>query len=276
MTLSPTTIMHRIGLAAATCLLGLLDVAPAAAQTPTASSAPAASWSAPQRRRIILMRHGDVAYFDAAGKPVVNADAVVLSEKGKAQADASGAYLKSIGVTKIDRVISSDLPRTVETAERALAAAGLSGAPTQIGAFREMRNGPSKEIATTDLPAALLNLSKARVPADARFLGKESVAELQARINPALKTLLDDKQWDTALLVLHALVNNTILSQALTGDASYYGRFDHGAGCFSIIDVGADFSDAVVKAVNVCPDPSPYASRLLTLESLLAQAMKGR
>jgi broad specificity phosphatase PhoE len=249
-------------------------IVPATAQGTTATNAP--PWTAPQRRRIILMRHGDVAYFDAAGKPVADPDAVTLSDKGKAQADATGTYLKTIGVTKVDRVISSDLPRTIETAERTLAAAGLNGAPKQIGALREMRNGPTKEIATPDLPAVLLSLAKARAPGDTRFLGKESVAELQARLNPALKTLLDDKDWDTALLVLHALVNNTILSQALTGDASYYGRFDHGAGCFSIIDVGADFSDAVVKAVNVCPNPTPYASRLLTLESLLGQALKGR
>ena len=61
------------------------------------------------------MRHGDVAYFDAQGKPVPDPDKVSLSEKGKAQADATGAYLKTIGFTKFDRVPSSDLPRTVET-----------------------------------------------------------------------------------------------------------------------------------------------------------------
>jgi hypothetical protein len=78
------------------------------------------------------------------------------------------------------------------------------------------------------------------------------------------------------LLVLHTLVNNAILSEALTGDPAYYGRFDPGAGCFSIIDVGADFTDAVIKAVNLCPNPSPYESRLKTMEGLLAQALKGR
>jgi hypothetical protein len=32
----------------------------------------------------------------------------------------------------------------------------------------------------------------------------------------------------------------------------------------------------VIKAVNICPNPSPYESRLKTMESLLAQALKGR
>jgi broad specificity phosphatase PhoE len=246
---------------------------PATAQQ---TAAAAAAWTAPQRRRIILMRHGDVAYFDAAGKPVPDPDKVVLSEKGRAQADATGKYLQSIGITKFDRVISSDLARTIETAERTLSSGGFGGKPTEVGALREMRNGPSKDIATADLPAALLALTAARASGETKFLGRESVAELQARIGPALKALLDDTSWDTSLLVLHALVNNAILSTALTGDASWYGRFDHGPGCFTIIDVGTDFSDAVVKAVNVCADPGPYATRLKTMESLLSQALKGR
>jgi broad specificity phosphatase PhoE len=195
-------------------------------------SAATTVWTAPQRRRIILMRHGDVAYFDAQGKPVPDPDKVSLSDKGKAQADATGAYLKTIGLAKFDRVISSDLPRTVETAERVLAAAGIAGSPTQVEALREMRNGPIKDVATVDLPKTLLALDAPRVAGDTRFIGRESVAELQGRIAPAVKALLDDKGWDTALLVLHTLVNNAILSTALTGDPAYYGRFDHGAGCF--------------------------------------------
>jgi probable phosphoglycerate mutase len=266
---------HAVLAAIALLLLwGDAATAQPAAQAPGAANAPV--WTPPKRRRIILMRHGDVAYFDAQGKPVPDPDKVVLTEKGKAQADASGAYLKAIGIKAIDRVISSDLPRTVETAERVLAAAGLPGKPAQIEALREMRNGPTRDIATADLPRELLALVQARVPGEARFLRKESVAELQARIGPALKALLDDRGWDTSLLVLHTLVNNAILSAALTGDSAWYGRFDHGAGCMAIIDVGADFSDAIIKAVNICPEPSPYAPRLKTMELLLGQALKGR
>ena len=259
----------------AATMIGPLTIPGAIAQDAKVSAATTV-WAAPQRRRIILMRHGDVAYFDAQGKPILDPDKVTLSEKGKAQADATGAYLKTIGITKFDRVLSSDLPRTVETAERVLAAAGFAGSPTQVEALREMRNGSIKDVATVDLPQTLLALDAPRVASATRFIGKESVAELQGRIAPAMKALLDDKGWDTALLVLRALVNNAILSTALTGDLAYYGRFDHGAGCFAIIDVGADLTDAVVKAVNVCPNPSPYKSRLKTIEALLVQALKGR
>src|SRR6185436_12586599 len=99
-------------IAGAVIACGIWAAAPTAtkAQQPVAPTVAAASpspaipvFTQPQRRRIILMRHGDVTYYDAQGKPVLDADKVTLSEKGKAQADAVGAYLKTIGVAKIDR-----------------------------------------------------------------------------------------------------------------------------------------------------------------------------
>jgi probable phosphoglycerate mutase len=262
----------------AICLALLIVVSPSgeagnASAQPTASVADA--WNPPQRRRIVLMRHGDVAYFDAQGKPVANPDMVVLSEKGRAQADATGAYLKTIGIGKFDRVISSTLPRTVETAERVLVALGHRGERDQVEALKEIRIG-SSYIPTAELPQAVLGIMDHRVSGDQRLLGGESVAALQARIEPALKALLDDQGWDTALWVLHGIVNIAILSHALAGDASYFGRFDQGPGCFAIIDVGADFSDGAIKAVNVCPDPTPYGPRLMALELLLNQSLKSR
>src|SRR5262249_48949327 len=161
-----------------------------------------------------------------------------------AEADATGAYLKSIGLRNFDRVISSTLPRTVETAERVMRVLELAGEPTEVEAFREIRIGSSADIRdtpTSELPQVILGMMQHHVSGDQRLLRGESVAALQARVFPAADALLDDKGWQTALWVLHAGVNLALLSRALTGDASYYGRFEPGAGCFSIIDVGADF-----------------------------------
>jgi probable phosphoglycerate mutase len=269
--------MMRLAILAIALLLSPAGEGWNANAQPTATSD--SVWNPPHRRRIVLMRHGDVAYFDAQGKPVADSDLVVLSEKGRAQADATGAYLKSIGIGKFDRVISSTLPRTVETAERVTAALGHAEEPSQVDALKEIRIGSTqaiRDIPTAELPQAFLGLAVGRVSGDQRLLRGESIAELQARIESALQALLKDKGWDTALWVLHGVVNIAILSHALTGDDSYYGRFDQGPGCFSIIDVGADFRDAVIKAVNVCPDPSPYEPRLMALEQILGQALKSR
>ena len=68
------------------------------------------------------MRHGSVDYFTADGTPVPP-HTVPLNEAGRAQADAAGALFAAAGV-RFDRVLVSGLARTVETAQRVLAAAG--------------------------------------------------------------------------------------------------------------------------------------------------------
>ena len=70
----------------------------------------------------------------------------MLSEKGRAEADAAGAYLKTIGIGQFDRVISSTLPRTVETAERVMRVLGQMGEPTEVEALKEIRIGSPQDI----------------------------------------------------------------------------------------------------------------------------------
>src|SRR5262245_25824094 len=219
--------------------------------------APTVPFQSPQRRRIYLLRHGDVSYFDAKGQPVTNPDLVMLSEKGRAQADMAGRYLAGIGIQSLDRVITSNLPRTVETAERILVVLGQGGQPEQWESLREMKNG-AQRLPPDQLPPALLGLTESRVPGHVRFLGGESVADLQQRVLPALERLRGDTGWDTALLVLHALVNNAIVSHALTGGRDYLGRFEQSAGCLTILDLGTAPADWIVRGVNVCPDTTQY------------------
>src|SRR5947208_1068203 len=64
------------------------------------------------RRRLYLMRHGDVSYFDDDGRPVPP-DTVPLNRAGRLQAEAAARELAAV---PLDRVIISGLPRTVETA----------------------------------------------------------------------------------------------------------------------------------------------------------------
>ena len=75
-----------------------------------------------KRRRIYLMRHGSVTYFDADGKPHLP-EQVPLNEQGRVQATAAGRVFAHEKIT-FDRVIVSGLPRTVETANRVLAETG--------------------------------------------------------------------------------------------------------------------------------------------------------
>ncbi len=252
---------------------------PAPAAPVTVAAPVVAPWTPPQRRRIYLLRHGDVAYFDAQGKPVADPDLVPLSEKGRAQADAAGKYLAALGVKKFDRVYASTLPRTQETAARVLAAAGIAGEPAKVAEWREMKSGGTSGIATADLPRAFLALTEARVGPDGRFGNGETVREVQERVLPKLRQLQTDPSWDSALLVLHGLVNNAILSHALGAGNDYFGRIEHSPGCINVLDVGPN--DWVIRAINLCPDAGNYAdsgpaSRLNTLEKLLAGSLRSR
>src|SRR5438045_147042 len=79
------------------------------------------NWTPPERRRIYLMRHGSVDYFDPEGKPLHPAG-VPLNAEGRRQAEAVGRLLADV---PLDRVITSGLPRSVETARRVIAPRSL-------------------------------------------------------------------------------------------------------------------------------------------------------
>jgi len=252
-----------------------------APETPGANASAPDAWKPPQRRRVYLMRHGDVAYFGADGKPVANSDLVVLSEKGRAQADAAGKYLAALGIRKFDRVYSSNLPRTKETAARVLTAANINAEAEVVDLWREMKPGASANVPAAELPRAFLDIAAPKTGADARFIGGESIGELQERVLPILQKMQADPNWDSALLVLHGLVNNAILSHALSGGRDYYGRIEHGPGCINVLDMGTGPNDWIVRAINLCPDTSNYAdgvpgARLSTLEKLLAGTLRSR
>jgi probable phosphoglycerate mutase len=141
-----------------------------------------------------------------------------------------------MGVRRFDRVISSDFPRAAQTARAILDDMKLPSVQAQgWSQLREMR------------------------VADATHAG-ESVAEARARILPALERLRGE-YWDTALIVAHTLVDEVILSEALTGSDAAFGRIEQGNGCINILDVGPGPTEWVVRAVNVCPDAALYWSR---------------
>jgi len=161
------------------------------------------------RRRIFLMRHGSVTYFDEAGRPHLP-ESVPLNPDGRAQADAAGHAFAAAGV-QFDRVIVSGLPRTVETAARVLAVTGQAIQPEVWPALEEIRGGRLSSIPLDELKRAFTGAFEGLVPPEQRFLGGESVGELMDRVHPAIARLRADPSWDTVLLVLHGGVNCAIL-----------------------------------------------------------------
>lgn len=231
--------------------------------------------SASTRRRIYLMRHGSVTYFDEAGKPYLP-EHVPLNEQGCLQASAAGAVFAQEGI-RFDRVIVSGLPRTVETAARVLAATGQEITPEAWSEWQELRGGKLSSIPDDELKNAFLSAFEGVVPEHKQFLGGESIGELLDRVHPGLERLRADPSWDTVLLVLHGGVNRAILSYALTGQRLFLGNLAQTAGCINALDVGDAPADWVVRMVNYSP-PSPLQrdARGTTMEALLNQYRKFR
>lgn len=231
--------------------------------------------TSPKRRRIYLMRHGSVTYFDDIGRPYLP-EMVALNPLGRAQATAAGALFAAQQM-QFDRVIISGLPRTVETAQRVLAETGQAIALEAWPELEELRGGRLSAIADADLKDAFIGAFDGVVTEDKQFLGGETIAALLDRVYPAIDRLRADTSWDTVLLVLHGGVNRAILSYALTGQRMYLGNLAQTAGCINALDVGEDSKDWVVRLTNHSP-PSPLQgdNHSTTMETLLEQYKKFR
>jgi broad specificity phosphatase PhoE len=217
------------------------------------------------RRRLYLMRHGAVSYFDPAGRPVPP-DEVGLTVEGRAQAEAARALLEQV---PFDRVLTSGLRRTVETAEIVARSHKVEIWPD----LQELRGDRLASIPPERLEEEFVHAFRGVVPNDKRFLGGETIGELFDRVLPALDRLLADVEWDTVLAVLHGAVNRAILSYALTGERMFLGHFEQAAGCVNVLDIGDEW---IVRAVNVAPLDLLHAStRLTTMEGYWAEFQAG-
>jgi broad specificity phosphatase PhoE len=213
------------------------------------------------RRRIYLMRHAQVSYFED-GRPL-HPDDVPLTDLGREQARAAAALFDGI---RFDRVVTSGLPRTLETARIVAPAAE----PEEWTELREIESGRLSDIPEDELERAFLEAWRDVVPEETPFLGGETIGSLLDRVLPALDRLLADPDWDVVLAVLHGAVNRAILSRALTGGRLFLGNLEQAPGCVNVLDVGD--ADWVVRAVGITPmDLAHRSGRLRTMEELWAE-----
>ena len=142
------------------------------------------------RRRIYLMRHGQVAYFEN-GRPL-RQHSVPLTAEGREQATAAAKLLDGIA---FDRVVTSDLPRTIETARIVAPSAELESWPE----LREIESGRLDEIPEDALEATFVGAWRDVVPEDTQFLGGETIRSLLDRVLPTVDRLIGDPDWDVLL-----------------------------------------------------------------------------
>ena len=217
------------------------------------------------RRRIYLMRHAHVRYFEG-----IHPHDVLLTEDGRVQAAAARDALAGI---RFERVVTSGLPRTIETA----AIVAPYAEPEQARELREIEGGELRGVDAAEVQRLMTAAFRGVVPLESRFLGGESIDELFDRVLPCVAGLLTDSTWDVALLVLHGAVNRAILSYALTAERMFLGGFEQAPGCINVLDVDAE-GRFIVRAVNHTPyDPAHAdAGRETTMEQLWREYLDAR
>src|SRR3972149_1257981 len=206
------------------------------------------------RRRVYLVRHAEVSYFDSAGRPY-RPNTVPLNPEGRRQAEAVARALADVA---LDRVISSDLVRSRESAEILTAGGGgptgkRGGGVVGRGLGGGWGGEPSRET---------------------RFLGGETFGSLEDRVLGCFRGLLGDAGWRSLLIVAHGGVNRTILAHALGHGPRAFGAIEQDAGCVNIVDVD-DGGRFVVRLVNYTPyNPAKIGLELLTMERLYRELVE--
>jgi probable phosphoglycerate mutase len=208
------------------------------------------------RRRLYLLRHAEVSYVGER-----NPETVLLTDQGRVQ---SGAARTALAGVEFDLLVTSSLPRTVETA--ALVAPGRE--PEQWPEFDEWRGGRLDGLERAELERLFVGALHLRHESE-RFLGGESLREALDRVLPAFERLVA-REWRTALAVLHGGVNRLLLSHALAGGRSYFSAFEQAPACINVLDVGDD-GVWIVRTVNYVPYDPLHPARTTTMEHLWAE-----
>ena len=230
------------------------------------------------RRRIYLMRHGHVDYLAPEVVRTRNIQDVVLTARGRLEAQAAGRALAHVS---FDRAYSSGLPRARETAELVLAQNGgpplLETAPGLV----EIHGGrPRDPIASRKELIATMAFSFGRAAdAGATMLdGGEAFAGAQARAVGAVTALLAAPGWRQILVVAHEAINRVLLSWASGAGLSSAGAFEQDTGCINVLDFDMvptadgsptpEIARVLIKAVNLTP--YNYVKHGMNLTSLEA------
>lgn len=202
------------------------------------------------RRRIYLLRHGHVAYYDDAGRPL-NPKLAELTERGRAEARAAGALLAGV---PLDRVVCSGLPRTRQTAE--LVAEGRGLTVEEDLAFLEIRAGRMAGVPKERREAEYIYGFERADAEGACFAGGDAFAAVRDRVVAGIERLALEPGWTHLALVAHDGVNRVVLSWACGAGLCALAAFEQDYGCVNILDV--DVLDGrirrrLIRAVNLTP-----------------------
>jgi probable phosphoglycerate mutase len=223
------------------------------------------NWKPPDRRRIYLLRHGEVSYFDAQGRPY-RPNSVPLNEEGRGQAEAAAVALADV---LLDRVLTSDLERCVETAK---VVSGARNLPLVLcPELREVQPGRLADIPAGSIESAFVGAFAGTIDRQTQFLNGETFGSLSDRVLACYRKVLADPGWRHLLIVAHGGVNRVLLGQALGSGWSCFAALEQDPGCINILDVDPE-GRHVLRLVNYTPYSAvKVGMAMTTMEKLYCQ-----
>lgn len=200
------------------------------------------------RRRIYLVRHAEVRYFDAQGQPL-DPRRVQLTELGRQQAAAAAALLAEVA---FDLAVCSGLPRTEETAQSILHGRDL---PLHADPrLQEIRGGRLREIPREARERTIAYAYDGAEQPGARFIGGETWSDFAVRVNQAWDELIARDGWQNLLIVAHDAVNRVLLGQIIGCGLGGLKAFEQDPACINIIEADIDASAierAFIRTLNL-------------------------
>jgi len=221
------------------------------------------------RRRIYLMRHGEVSYTDDEGNPVEDTVSVRLTQNGIRQAKLVAENLARI---KFDRVVCSGFPRTLQTAQ---IVSNLPDGKIEIKPdLQEIKEGNVNAVPVQNrLRDIVYYLESASLPEN-RFAGGDRFDKFSERVIDGFNEIARSPDWTNLLLVTHGVVNRVVLSYLVTGSRdgalACLARFEQDPCCLNVVDLDyndGDVSRSYLRLINMTPyDPVKESTTLISGE----------
>ena len=226
-----------------------------------------------RRRRVYLMRHGEVQYFDPAGRPI-DPRHVTLTKRGCEQARAAGALLREV---PFDDVVISGMARTAHTASLVLDGRNLR--VREEPRLKEIRAGRLAEVPPERRDEIITRAYDRAPEPGASFIGGESWVDFQRRVLGVWFELVQADGWANLLVVAHDAVNRVILSHVVGASLHGLKTFEQEPACINIIDIdvaAGHVERAFIRAANLTAyNLAAYANHHTVMERISAQFKVG-